>query len=126
MIGDFLVFELSLILSLAGRYGSIREADLEAHLIPFSIVFLLWMAGLYAAGLYNLTLLRNPLRIFRSFAEGMIGNLLVGLAFFYLIPGFGIAPRTNLFLIFTLGLLLGYAWRLCFLQLVDLNPNQKT
>ncbi len=119
MIGDFLVFELSLILSLAGRYGSIREADLEAHLIPFSIVFLLWMAGLYAAGLYNLTLLRNPLRIFRSFAEGMIGNLLVGLAFFYLIPGFGIAPRTNLFLIFTLGLLLGYAWRLCFLQLVD-------
>ncbi len=119
MIGDFLVFELSLILSLAGRYGAIHESDLQAHLIPFSILFLLWMAGLYVAGLYNLTLLRNPLRIFRSFAEGMIGNLLVGLAFFYLIPGFGIAPRTNLFLIFTLSLLLGYAWRLCFLQLVD-------
>ncbi len=119
MIGDFIVFELSLVFALAGRYGAIREGDLNIHLVPFSIVFLLWMAGLYAAGLYNLTLLRNPLRIFRSFAEGMIGNLLVGLAFFYLIPGFGIAPRTNLFLIFTLGLLLGYAWRLCFLQLVD-------
>lgn len=119
MIGDFIVFEVSLILSLAGRYGSIREGDLEVHLIPFSILFVLWMAGLYVAGLYNLTLLRNPLRIFRSFAEGMMGNLLVGLAFFYLIPGFGIAPRTNLFIIFTLSLLLGYAWRLCFLQLVD-------
>lgn len=119
MVGDFLVFELSMVLALAGRYGAIREGDLKIHLVPFSILFLLWMAGLYAAGLYNLTLLRNPLRIFRSFAEGMIGNLLVGLAFFYLVPGLGIAPRTNLFLIFTLGLLLGYAWRLCFLQVVD-------
>lgn len=119
IIGDFFVFELSLVLSLAGRYGTIREADLAIHLIPFSILFLLWMAGLYAAGLYNLKLLRNPIRIFRAFMEGMIGNLLVGLAFFYLVPGLGIAPRTNLFLIFTLGLLLGYAWRLCFLQLVD-------
>lgn len=119
LLGDFAVFELSLILSLAIRYGSIREGDLEVHLIPFSIVFVLWMAGLYVAGLYNLSLLRNPLRIFRSFAEGMIANLLIGLAFFYLIPGFGIAPRTNLFFIFSLGLLLGYAWRLCFLQLVD-------
>ncbi|MBP9762295.1 sugar transferase [Patescibacteria group bacterium] len=119
MIGDFLVFELSLVLSLAGRYGAIREGDLETHIFPFSLLFLLWMAGLYAAGLYNLMLLRNPLRIFRSFAEGMIGNLLVGLAFFYLVPGLGIAPRTNLFLIFTLSLLLGYAWRLCFLRLVD-------
>lgn len=119
MMGDFLVFEISLVLSLAGRYGAIRENDLETHLMPFSALFLLWMAGLYVAGLYNLTLLRNPLKIFRSFAEGMIGNLLVGLAFFYLIPGFGIAPRTNLFVIFTLSLLLGYAWRLFFLQLID-------
>ncbi len=119
MIGDFFVFELSLVIALAVRYGSIRESDLQAHLVPFSVLFILWMAGLYAAGLYNLRLLRNPLRIFRSFAEGMIGNLLVGLAFFYLVPGLAIAPRTNLFLIFTVGLLLGYAWRLCFLRFVD-------
>ncbi len=119
MLGDFLVFELSLVISLAGRYGSIRESDLATHLVPFSILFVLWMAGLYAAGLYNLSLLRNPLRIFRAFAEGMIGNLLVGVAFFYLVPGLNIAPRTNLFLTFTLSLLLGYAWRLCFLRFVD-------
>lgn len=119
MLGDFLVLELSLVLSLTLRYGTLRSEDLTTHLPAFSLLFVLWIAGLYAAGLYNLTLLRNPLRIFRAFAEGMFGNLLVGLAFFYLIPGFGIAPRTNLFLIFTLGLLFGYAWRLLFLQLVD-------
>ncbi len=119
MIGDFLVFELSLILALAGRYGGIHEADIAIHLAPFSILFLFWMAGLYAAGLYNLRLLRNPLRIFRAFAEGMIGNLLVGLAFFYLVPGLSITPRTNLFLTFTIALLLGYAWRLLFLRFVD-------
>ena len=119
MIGDFLVFELSLVLALTGHYGALRPDDLNIHFIPFTIVFALWIAGLYAAGLYNLMLLRNPLKIFRSYTEGMIGNLLVGVAFFYLIPGLGIAPRTNLFLIFTISLLLGYAWRLCFLRLID-------
>lgn len=119
MIGDFFVFEVSLLLALAARYRGLTEQDILSHIAPFSVLFVLWMAGLYAAGLYNLRLLRNPLRIFRSFAEGMIGNLLTGLAFFYLVPGLNIAPRTNLFLIFTIALLLGYAWRLLFLQWID-------
>jgi len=48
----------------------------------------------------------------------MIANLGIAFAFFYLIPVFGIAPRTNLFLYFAIALLIGYAWRLFFHQFI--------
>ncbi|MDP3794277.1 MAG: exopolysaccharide biosynthesis polyprenyl glycosylphosphotransferase, partial [Candidatus Uhrbacteria bacterium] len=41
------------------------------------------------------------------------------MAFFYLIPVFGIAPRTNLFLYFVVSLLLGYLWRLLFQRFIN-------
>jgi exopolysaccharide biosynthesis polyprenyl glycosylphosphotransferase len=44
----------------------------------------------------------------------MFVNLLLGFAFFYLIPVFGIEPRTNLILFFAITLLLIYLWRLAF------------
>jgi len=46
--------------------------------------------------------------------EIMLVNLGLALGFFYLIPIFDIAPRTNLILHFALSLLLVYAWRLIF------------
>lgn len=121
VIGDLLVFSISLLLTFMVRYGEIRQETIDQHTWPFLIIFFIWVAGFYAAGLYNLTLLRNPLRLFRTYTEGMIANLLVALAFFYLIPFFGISPRTNLLLDFAITLLLGYAWRLSFLHFIDKN-----
>jgi exopolysaccharide biosynthesis polyprenyl glycosylphosphotransferase len=48
----------------------------------------------------------------------MFINLLVAFAFFYLIPVFGIEPRTNLLLFFVTSLLLIYLWRLTFNKFV--------
>jgi exopolysaccharide biosynthesis polyprenyl glycosylphosphotransferase len=82
--------------------------------MPFGIVSVLWLVGSYIAGLYDFHVLKNGIKFFRLYLEGMIANLAVALAFFYLIPVFGIEPRTNLFLYFAIALLLGYGWRLAY------------
>lgn len=112
MIGDFALLEACLALTLLLRYGNID--NWSSHLAPFTIVACLWIVGFYIAGLYDLALGQDTLKLFRSYLESMIANLGVAFAFFYLVQVFGIAPRTNLFLYFAISLLIGYAWRLLF------------
>ncbi len=114
ILGDVCLFQLSLLLTLWMRYGEVSSPVLAQHTKPFLILCGLWIAGMYIAGLYDLSLGQEPLRLFRTYVEGMIANLAVAIGFFYLIPIFGIAPRTNLFVHFTVFLLLGYMWRLFF------------
>ncbi|MBU1348781.1 sugar transferase [Patescibacteria group bacterium] len=112
--GDLLIFQASLLLTLLLRYGVVERRIWDFHAIPFGIVSLLWIVGSYIAGLYDLNVLKNGVHFFRLYLEGMIANLAVALAFFYLVPVFGIEPRTNLFLYFAIVLLLGYGWRLAY------------
>lgn len=111
---DFVALEIALLTTLWLRYGTVTEQQWEQHLVPFTIVAFLWIVGLFVTGLYDLTKARNGITFFRTYLEGMIVNLLIGFAFFYLIPVFGIEPRTNLILFFVLSLLLIYCWRLSF------------
>lgn len=114
ILGDFIVFEGALAVTLLIRYQELTLNSWNMHAWPFTILAALWIVGFYIAGLYDLGTVRESLKLFRTFLEGMIANLAVGFAFFYLIPIFGIAPRTNLFLYFTVSLVTGYAWRLIF------------
>ncbi len=117
--GDYAVFAISLALALALRYNGITPTLWNSHLGPFLVIFFCWLLGFYVVGLYNLKLVSNPLKLFRSYTEGMIVNMLIAFAYFYLHPNLGIAPRTNLLLIVALTLFLGYAWRLTFLRSLD-------
>ena len=114
LLGDYAIFHLALVATLFLRYGAVTSTDYHNHLLPFAILGVLWVVSFYVVGLYDLALTRDSLRFFRSYLEGMLANLAIALGFFYLIPIFGIAPRTNLLLYFACGLLLGYAWRLMF------------
>lgn len=114
VLGDFTVYQLALLLTLAVRYRGVRESVWNLHALPFGIIGLLWVMSFYVAGLYDLTIARNNLKFFRLYLEGMLVNLAIAFTFFYLIPVFGIAPRTNLFLHFVFSLLLGYGWRLFY------------
>ncbi|MFZ2803667.1 MAG: sugar transferase [Patescibacteria group bacterium] len=118
VVGDFVVFEAALLVTLTVRYGSVTHSAWNAHALPFTLLALLWIMVFYIAGLYDLALARDSLRFLRTFLEAMLANLGVALGLFYLIPVFGIAPRTNLILDFVLVLLLGYAWRLAYNRLL--------
>ncbi len=114
LLGDYAIFHLALLATLFLRYGVVTPANYHNHLFPFLILGILWVVSFYVVGLYDLVLTRDSLKFFRAYLEGMLANLAIAFGFFYLLPIFGIAPRTNLLLYFACGLLLGYAWRLIF------------
>lgn len=113
-VGDILILQIALILSLALRYQSLDANMLNVHQLPFFLISILWALGLFVTGLYDLSRAQNTLNYFRTFLEGMFVNLLVAVAFFYLIPIFGIEPRTILMVFFAVSLLLIYCWRMLF------------
>lgn len=114
LLGDAAVFQLALAATLALRYREWNKTTWESHVEPFAMITVLWLIGLYVAGLYDLGIMKNGIKFFRHYLEGMIANLAVAFAFFYLVPVFGIEPRANLFLYFAVSLLFGYGWRLFY------------
>ena len=118
LLGDFLVFQLAVPIMLILRYRELTAYQYDQHVLPFLVISLLWLVGYYVAGLYDLRLSRNSLKFLRTFFEGIVANLLISFGFFYLLPIFGIAPRTNLFLYVAIVLLLDYLWRIFFNRII--------
>ncbi len=114
-IGDILVLLASLVLTLVLRYGEFPSLNLlELHIIPFSILFIAFILVYFIAGLYekHTILLRNKLPL--TLLNVQLVNTIVGIAFFYFIPNFSIAPKFVLFLFLVLSLILIYCWRIFF------------
>ncbi|MEK7557932.1 MAG: exopolysaccharide biosynthesis polyprenyl glycosylphosphotransferase, partial [Patescibacteria group bacterium] len=107
--GDIIVLYVSLYFTLLIRYFN---ADLLAvHFWPFSIIFLLWLIIFYIANLYNLNLAINNFIFFQISSKALIVASLTSVAFFYLIPNIGIAPKRILFIYIIVFSLLFYFWR---------------
>jgi lipopolysaccharide/colanic/teichoic acid biosynthesis glycosyltransferase len=112
LLGDLIVFALSLWVTLALRYVSLPgEALFWQHLVPFSLLFAAWVVVFFLAGLYG-----KHTRLFRSRLAGTIFsaqllNVAIAALFFFFIPVFGIAPKTVLFLYLLVSSALIFAWR---------------
>ena len=99
IITDIFLLYLALWLTLSVRYGEILEQQIGFHLLPFSILFLLWLLIFYATNLYEISFLKNGTEFYGTFFKTIILNTIAGTVFFYLLPFWGIAPRRNLFLV---------------------------
>ncbi|MFH1232841.1 MAG: sugar transferase [Patescibacteria group bacterium] len=107
--GDIIILYASLYFTLLIRYFN---ADLlTIHLWPFSIIFLLWLIIFYIANLYNLNLAVNNFIFFQISSKALIIASLTSIAFFYLLPNIGIAPKRILFIYIIVFSLLFYLWR---------------
>lgn len=114
--GDVIALYLSLFLGLGLRYGpDFLLSRYQAHLLPFTIVFALWLTVLYITDLYNLS---RPINN-RYFLYSMMANVGLAVAFFYAFPGFEISPKTNLALVAGIYSFFFYFWRLFVNKLFD-------
>src|SRR3989338_1876554 len=86
----------ALLVTLYLRYGPTFSEKLGFHLAPFSIIFIVWLIIFYIANLYEPATLRNNIHFYSSLLQTIIISLVISVAFFYLIPLFNIAPKTNL------------------------------
>lgn len=123
-LGDIILLYASLFLTIYLRYGHITSYLIDAHLIPFSIIFAAWIGLFYSAGWYDIHTVRNRFLL----AEIIVGTVIVGLVLaiigFYLIPYFHISPKRNLVIFSGLFTLFAFVWRLLVASLIK-TPRQK-
>ncbi len=112
LIGDLLILTASLWLTLALRYLEVpSQALFSQHLVPFSMLFAVWLGVFFLAGLYG-----KHTRLFRSRLASTILytqviNMLIAALFFFLVSAFGLAPKTILLLYLIVSFVLILAWR---------------
>lgn len=95
--GDILLFYGALALTLLLRYGGEKfNAQWDLHKISFTILLLLWIAVFYIGGLYERKFLKATTSLQDKIVRNMLAGGIIGIVLFYLIPSFGITPKTNL------------------------------
>ena len=122
VVGDLFIFALSLWISLALRGNNI--IPWTSYILPFGIIFIAWVIVFFIAGLYDkyTTILKDtiPGVIFNA----QLINSGLAIAFFYLIPYFGIAPKTILFLDLVVSFILVYSWRIYSHSILGLKRKE--
>jgi exopolysaccharide biosynthesis polyprenyl glycosylphosphotransferase len=116
--GDVGLLYLSLFLTVFfGFLGEFNQELFFEHLFPFSILYLFWLIVFYIFGLYDLNLIKSKLLFYPRLLGAISINIVVGMIFFYLIPWFGITPKTNLILNIVIFTALIFTWRKLFYSL---------
>ncbi|MFH1769763.1 MAG: sugar transferase [Parcubacteria group bacterium] len=120
-LGDIAILYGALYGTLLLRYGGDFQSHMDQHIIPFTLIFIVWLIAFYITDLYEISIAKNSLQFFTRLFYTIIVNAVIALSFFYLIPYFEIAPKRNLFIFLALALALFIAWRWLFNRLLIKN-----
>jgi exopolysaccharide biosynthesis polyprenyl glycosylphosphotransferase len=119
LLSDLAVLYGTLVFVLLLRYGPAKwSAQYANHIVPFSILFIVWLFSFYIANLYEQRILRNGRDFYQRLAQATVIAAGLSIIFFYLIPYFGITPKTNLFLFIVIFSILSSGVRFLFNQLI--------
>lgn len=111
--GDVVLFYIALWVTLVARYWTLPSWEIfSQHLLPFTLLFLIWSLVFFIAGLYEKHTVILKSRLPSLLFNTLIANTVIAIIFFYLIPYFKIAPKTNLFIYLFVSFTLILAWRI--------------
>ena len=121
LMGDIFLLYLSLLITVFSGFFRVKrdfgwDVFLE-HLLPFSFLYLTWLIIFYIFGLYDLSAIRLRVVIYPKILGAVSAGLGLGMIFFYLVPFFGITPKTNLILDTLIFGILFFIWRKIFYSL---------
>jgi lipopolysaccharide/colanic/teichoic acid biosynthesis glycosyltransferase len=123
--GDIFFFVFSLWLSLFIRYGAIpSHALFVTHLVPFSYLFVVWVLVYFIAGLYEKHTLILKSKLPSVIFNAQVVNSLFAIVFFYLVPVFGITPKTVLFIYLIVSFVCILLWRLYGISFIGTRERQ--
>ncbi len=124
-LGDIVIFILSLWVALFIRNGAIPTWDIFQNILfPFSLIFILWALVFFIAGLYDKHKSILKEKIPSTIFNAQLANTLIAIIFFYLIPYFGITPKTILFIDLIITFILIYIWRIYSHKLFSLKNKE--
>ncbi|MDR3582703.1 MAG: sugar transferase [Candidatus Pacebacteria bacterium] len=110
-VADVAALYATLFITLLIRYRGEYYGYIGEHITPFTVVFILWVAVFYVAGLYDLRRLRNNIDFVKTLLLCLAINAAIAILLFYSVPSFGIAPKTNLLLFIVIFAILETFWR---------------
>ena len=114
-LGDVVFAYMALLATVYLRFSpNFSWPIFSQHLLPFSILYLVWLILFYIFGLYDLNLANPKAEFIARLGSSLAVCLAVGVIFFYTVPLFGITPKTNLLInIVLLGVFI-LIWRQIF------------
>lgn len=123
ILGDILVFNVALWLTLLIRYFEIPSVErLDIHFSAFITFTTIWIVVFFILGLYDKhTNLLKRLLLSRILYAQLI-NVIVAAVLFFVLP-FGITPKTNLVIYLVISISLMTSWRLFLVPF--LSPKQQ-
>lgn len=124
-VGDLLILVLSLWVSLWLRYLDVPSEKLFLlHLLPFSYIFAVWILIYFIYDLYRRQISFTSQRTLSTLLNAHILGSVVAILFFYLIPYFGITPKTNLFIFLVISFILMAFWRVYLTRFISRGKKE--
>ena len=121
LLGDILILEISLYLTLLARnYGELSAESLFNHQTAFFFIFIVWLVVFYISDFYELKSSHNNFTLFSNLVRVFIINgILAVLMFYFLAPLFPyIKPQKVLIIDLLISLSLIFGWRKIFYGLI--------
>ncbi len=136
LLGDLLMLQLALYLSLLIRYGLDQvNSQFYQHWPHFIFIFFIFIISSYINQYYDLNLKVDSKLFFKRLINTTIVSSLISIAYFYLSISPQISPKTNLALFISIFLFLSYLWHHVFsafntlkteIGLAIVGDNEKT
>jgi exopolysaccharide biosynthesis polyprenyl glycosylphosphotransferase len=120
LIGDLVLLYGALAITLWLRFSYIDEELLSKHLIPFSIIFALWIVVFFINGLYEINKVQQGFKFYGTLVQNLLINTLLAVAFFYITGNItGLKPQTILLILVGVFAVLFLIWRKIFYKLMS-------
>ncbi|MCH8050042.1 sugar transferase [Patescibacteria group bacterium] len=124
--GDIVFFILALWITLLVRYFEVPSSALfYNHLVPFSFLFVVWVLIFFIAGLYDKHTILFKGKLPNIILNAQIVNIILAATFFFFVPIFDIAPKTNLFIYLFISFGLIALWRLVLAPRVSIRKRAR-
>lgn len=112
LFGDMVSLFLGTLLALyIRRFGTPFVEEISQAIVLFSILIFLWIIVHYINGLYDIGKLTQKKTLYHRLLQVATLNLLIGIIFFYILPGEFFSPKTILILSIICGYTLISVWR---------------
>ncbi len=125
--GDVLCFVVALIASLAIRTLGLPDWHLlQLHIIPFGIIFCIWLIVYYIGELYDFRTGVFASQLGARLINAQLVNSGIAILVFYFIPYFGITPKTVLFIDLLITLIFVFLWRFIYFRRSSRRERERT
>jgi exopolysaccharide biosynthesis polyprenyl glycosylphosphotransferase len=126
LIGDFLLFYLSLYLAIFLRKFGLPNMEIFNELqLPFLYLFFIWSSIFFIFDFYEVSFFRKKIFFVKTILIFIFLATSIGTVYFYFQPQLGLTPRAILFLAVLNFAIFSSLWRMLFLKIIGLKNFKK-